>query len=162
MVGFAFAQTLPDVVTEGATTKKNVLKELNKTIVALGKLQDTATINQNTDTIIFTATHKLDVVKIIYQFNIEQYDEKYCGTQIFEFGCSACANQHLKSVLQIYGFKKMADNQYLSKYYMHTQLQVVYGSAGQPCLTLIFTHANTPKKQYKQLYNSLAKPTNIN
>lgn len=86
--------------------------------------------------------------------------DKRSGICIYEevnFDCSECVEKHLKEVLEVktYGFRKIAENKYISNTLYQSELEV-FRYDGQPvCLRLVFRLNEMEWGAYRKWYKSI-------
>lgn len=153
-------QELPSIATNGAFDKKSLLKEINEQIKKSKKKNFEASYSEsnNGDTVVFFMKQKTEGLKVKYVFNVppaEGFTEKYCGIQEYYFDCSPCANKHLNEIIKSCGFRKTAEQKYLSNYFNQTELEVIKNSEKTECTILKCRFVDKKKDEYNTLYNSL-------
>ena len=155
------AQTFGGIYTSGYETQKYIEKDLNKQIKKGQKKNeiDSSYKKINGDTLIYVIQHKTDpfTIKMIFNIKDSLLEEDYCGIQEYIFDCTPCSEKHLKEFIDNNNFLKVAENNYMSPYYLKTKMIVSYRAGNKNCVIVTFKNLEMPKKKYKELYQSLNK-----
>ena len=105
----------------------------------------------------FKRNNQSGFIKLNFLISNDEFAYKYCIRQEVILDCSVCSRNFLEALLQskAYGWKKTANNTYVSNYLAQSQLSVTYNDKEKYCMTLIYTYIDKPKKEYKTWYKSL-------
>jgi hypothetical protein len=82
----------------------------------------------------------------------------YCNYQEIKISCGNCAEKSVKTIFNYFGWRKLSDGIFLSRYSHRMKMEIIRNPGSSDCTVFRFNYFYKPYSDYRKLWKSLPRP----